>query len=104
MEPAWRNFFENHATVQFQHRMGAYLLLAYVAWHAWTARSVAPGSKAAKRAVAIVGLVLTQAVIGIATLLLVDGRIPLGWGLLHQGFAIVVLGMATAHWRALAVR
>lgn len=104
MEPGWRNFFENHATVQFQHRMGAYLLLAYALWHAWTARGVAPGSKAAKRAFAIVGLVLTQAAIGVATLLSVNGEIPLGWGLLHQGFAIVVLGMATAHWRALAVR
>jgi cytochrome c oxidase assembly protein subunit 15 len=104
MEPAWRNFFENHATVQFQHRIGAYLLLGFVLWHAWTARSVAPGSKAAKRAIVIVGLVLTQAAIGIGTLLAVDGEIPLGWGLLHQGFAIVVLGMATAHWRALSVR
>ncbi len=104
MEPSWRNFFENHATVQFQHRIGAYLLLAYVLWHAWTARSVAPGSKAAKRAIAIVGLVLTQAAIGVGTLLSVNGEIPLSWGLLHQGFAIVVLGMATAHWRALSVR
>ncbi len=104
MEPAWRNFFENHATVQFQHRIGAYLLLAFVLWHAWTARSVAPGSKAAKRAVVIVGLVLLQGSIGVATLLSVDGEIPLGWGLLHQGFVIVVLGMATAHWRALSVR
>lgn len=104
MEPGWRNVFENHATVQFQHRMGAYLLLAFALWHAWAARNVAPGSKAAKRAVAIVGLVLVQAGIGIVTLLTVDGVIPLGWGLLHQGFAIVVLGMATAHWRALSVR
>ncbi|MDP2358460.1 MAG: COX15/CtaA family protein [Beijerinckiaceae bacterium] len=104
MEPAWRNFFENHATVQFQHRVAAYLLLGFVLWHAWTARSVAPGSKAAKRAFVIVGLVLAQASIGVATLLAVDGRIPLGWGLLHQSFAFVVLGMATAHWRALSVR
>jgi cytochrome c oxidase assembly protein subunit 15 len=104
MEPGWRNFFENHATVQFQHRIGAYLLLAFVVWHAFVARSAAPGSKAAKRAVAIVGLVVAQAVIGIVTLLSVDGEIPLGLGLLHQGFAIVVLGMATAHWRLLAVR
>lgn len=102
MEPGWRNFFENHATVQFQHRIGAYLLLAYVFWHAWTARRLAPGSKAAKRAVVMVGLVLTQAAIGVGTLYAVNGEIPLSWGLLHQGFAIVVLGMATAHWRSLA--
>ncbi|MBX9758341.1 MAG: COX15/CtaA family protein [Beijerinckiaceae bacterium] len=104
MDPGWRNFFENHATVQFQHRIGAYLLLAFAVWHAWSARSAAPGSKAAKRAIVIVGLVLCQAAIGIGTLLSVNGEIPLSWGLAHQGFAIVVLGMATAHWRALAAR
>lgn len=101
MEPRWRNFFENHATVQVQHRFGAYLLLAYALWHAWRARRLAPGSKAALRAMVIVGLILAQAAIGVGTLLSVNGEIPLSWGLLHQGFAIVVLGMAVAHWRRL---
>ena len=28
IEPAWRNFFENPKTVQFVHRLGAYIVLA----------------------------------------------------------------------------
>ena len=32
-QPLWRNFFENHLTVQFNHRMIAYLLLAVAVWH-----------------------------------------------------------------------
>jgi cytochrome c oxidase assembly protein subunit 15 len=26
-------------------------------------------------------------------------QMPLHWALLHQGFALVVLGFAAAHWR-----
>src|SRR5262245_12180011 len=32
-QPWWRNFFDNTLTVQFTHRMLAYLLLAYAIWH-----------------------------------------------------------------------
>lgn len=42
-------------------------------------------------------LVLVQAAIGITTLLM---QVPMSLGLLHQGFAIVILGFAVAHWRA----
>ena len=42
-------------------------------------------------------LIVMQAFIGIATLVLV---VPLSWALAHHAFAIVVLGFATAHWQA----
>jgi cytochrome c oxidase assembly protein subunit 15 len=32
MDPAWRNLFENALTVQFQHRMAAYLITGVVIW------------------------------------------------------------------------
>ena len=60
-----------------------------------------PGSPAAKRAGVIAGLVVAQAVVGIATLLM---QVPLWLGLLHQAMAMVVLAMATVHWRRLATR
>ena len=44
--------------------------------------------------------VLTQAAIGVTTLLLV---VPLWAALLHQGFAMVVLGTAVSHRRRLSV-
>lgn len=96
MEPGWLNLFENPKTVQFIHRLGAYALLAVAIWHAVAARLSQGEGPHALRATLLLALVLVQAAIGVATLLYVA---PLGWALLHHGFAIVVLGFAAAHWR-----
>ena len=55
-----------------------------------------PGTTHARRALVLFHLVLIQAAIGIATLMM---QVPLHLALLHQGFALVVLGFAAAHWR-----
>ena len=96
IEPAWLNFFENPKTVQFMHRLGAYVLLAAALAHAAAAWRLTPGSPHAMRALVLLGLVVMQAMIGIAALVLV---VPFGWALLHHVFALVVLGFAAAHWR-----
>lgn len=96
-EPAWINLFENPKTVQFVHRLGAYAVLLLALWHTIAVWRSDPGTTHARRAVLLFVLVCAQAVIGIVTLLLV---VPLGWALLHQAAALVVLGFATAHWRA----
>ena len=96
LEPWWLNVLENITLIQFQHRMVAYALLAAALWHVIAARRVAPGSGAARRATALAGLVTTQAVIGIVTLMLV---VPIWAGLLHQAFAMIVLAMAVVHAR-----
>ncbi len=57
----------------------------------------APGSPLARRATVLAGAATLQAVLGIATLLYVA---PLGLALVHQAFALVVFGLAVAHWRA----
>ncbi len=94
LSPWWRNLVDNVAEVQFQHRMTAYLVLALAIVQAiWTAR-VAPGTSAARRSTGLAGLVALQAAIGITTLLLV---VPIWAGMLHQAFAMVVLGMAVVH-------
>ncbi|KFC75024.1 Heme A synthase [Bosea sp. LC85] len=92
--PFWENFVDNVALVQFNHRIGAYLLLAVALWHAVAMRRAAPGSGSAKRATAIAGLTLAQAVLGIVTLLLV---VPLWAGLAHQALAFMVLAMTVVH-------
>ncbi len=97
--PLWSNFLDNMLLVQFQHRMAAYALLALVAVQAVVAWRMVAKSRAFRRAVALAGLVATQVVIGIATLVLV---VPLWAGLLHQAFAMIVLGMAVAHAQALS--
>jgi cytochrome c oxidase assembly protein subunit 15 len=85
MQPAWRNFFENAMTVQFDHRMLAYLVAITAAFYAWRVRSPA--------ALAMIAAVLAQIVLGIWTLL---AQVPLGLGLMHQGGAMIVF--ATAVW------
>jgi heme a synthase len=99
LSPLWRNFFDNILLVQFQHRMIAYALLALALAQAFYASRAAVGSRAVRRAWAVAGLVAIQASIGIATLVLV---VPLWAGLLHQAFAMIVLGMAVAHAQALS--
>lgn len=97
IDPAWRNLFENPKTVQFIHRMFAYTVLVVAIWHALATRQTLPGTTHARRAWVLVGLVLVQAGIGVATLLT---QAHMHWALLHQGFAVFVLIFATAHWRA----
>ena len=99
LQPVWRNLFENTTTVQFDHRLTAYVLFAVTLAYALAARRIAPGSRAARRAVALAGLVLCQAAIGIVTLVLV---VPLHAALAHQAFAMVVFSMAVVHRRALS--
>jgi len=92
--PLWENFVDNVALVQFNHRLGAYLLLAFALWHMAVLRRGAPGSGGAKRTTALAALVLVQAALGVVTLLLV---VPLWAGLAHQALGFAVLAMAVVH-------
>lgn len=87
LTPAWVNFFENPGSVQFVHRMLAYLVtvLAVLLW--WRLR------RDEKRSVRIaahvmMGTVALQVLLGIKTLLL---AVPIGLGVAHQGGALVVI-------------
>ena len=95
-DPWWLNAFENSKTVQFVHRSFAFAVLAAAAWH-WLASRGGPAA-ASRRAAWLLGLVLVQMAFGVTTLLM---AVPLGWALVHQGTAIVLLGAAVWHWRAL---
>ncbi|MBP2234895.1 cytochrome c oxidase assembly protein subunit 15 [Sinorhizobium kostiense] len=95
-QPAWINLFENPKAVQFVHRLGAYLLIALALMHMIASLRAAPETTHARRSVLLFALVAIQAAIGIMTLVL---QVPIGWGVLHQAGALVVLGFAIAHWR-----
>jgi len=99
LAPLWRNFLDNILLVQFQHRLTAYVILGLALAQALYTSRVAAGSRAERRAFAVAGLVTMQAAIGIVTLVL---AVPLWAGLLHQAFAMLVLGMAVAHAQALS--
>jgi heme a synthase len=93
--PAWQNLFENVATVQFDHRLGAYLLFIAAIAHALQARATVHGG----RAWLLAALVTAQAVLGIAALVSV---VPLPLALLHQFGAVIVLSVAVVHLRAMS--
>lgn len=90
-QPWWRNLFENALTVQFEHRMTAYALLALAIFHAVDAVRSRAGSAAVRGALWLAAAVTLQATLGILTLL---NQVPIGLALSHQAVAIVVLTLA----------
>jgi cytochrome c oxidase assembly protein subunit 15 len=100
LTPAWRNFFENVLTVQFDHRMVAYALWLAVILHAvnvWRTQARGP---ARDGALLLAVAVTIQASLGILTLLY---QAPLGLALAHQAMAMLVLTFATLHAERLTV-
>jgi cytochrome c oxidase assembly protein subunit 15 len=91
--PWWRNLFDNPLTVQFEHRMTAYLLLALAVLHAFDAVRARAGAAAVNGALALAAAITVQATLGILTLLY---QVPIGLGLLHQAVAIGVLTLAVS--------
>ncbi|WP_291992659.1 COX15/CtaA family protein [Candidatus Accumulibacter sp. ACC003] len=91
IDPWYLNFFNNMALVQFDHRLGAWLLAFLVPWFWWKIKSAAAVSATARRvATLLLVVLLVQIVLGISTLLL---AVPVGLGAAHQGGAMLVLGM-----------
>jgi len=95
IRPWIENFVDNHALVQFDHRVTAYLVILLAILHAVDAR-LTGSSGAFGRAAGVATLALAQAALGIATLLL---AVPLWAALAHQILAMAVLTMATVHAR-----
>jgi heme a synthase len=100
-EPWWRNLFDNTLTVQFEHRMTAYALLALALVHAVdTVRSRA-GAAVIGGAWWLVAAIMLQATLGILTLL---RQVPIDLALTHQAVAIAVLTLAVFQAERLAAR
>jgi cytochrome c oxidase assembly protein subunit 15 len=99
--PWWRNLFENTLTVQFEHRMTAYALLALALWHAVDAIRSRAGVSAINGALWLLCVITLQAVLGILTLL---NQVPIGLALMHQACAIAVLTLAVMQAERLAGR
>jgi len=99
LEPLWRNFFENPATVQFIHRLLAISTLAAVAALWWRSRRLSSDDWLLRRGLTVLLVVaLAQVGLGIATLLL---YVPVTIGTIHQGGAVVLLAtLLVADWLA----
>jgi len=93
--PWYMNFFENPLTVQFDHRMLGYLVVAATIGQAvWLAKTPGGQSLVGSAATLAVLLVL-QATLGVWTLLL---AVPLTLGLAHQAGAVLVFIVALYHF------
>jgi cytochrome c oxidase assembly protein subunit 15 len=92
LDPWWKNFFWNMATVQFDHRLTAYVLVAAVGLLWWKLHRVDDAPPRARRAVLLfAALLAVQVGLGIATLLLV---VPLHLAATHQAGAVLVFAAA----------
>ena len=86
MQPLWRNLFENALTVQFDHRLLAYLVVLLVAVQAIVSRTPS--------AWIVFAAAFAQAALGIIT---VVTQVPLHAALTHQAGALVLLCLALWH-------
>jgi len=100
-QPWWRNLFDNTLTVQFEHRMTAYALLALAALHVFDAVRSRAGSAVIGGAWSLLLAITLQAALGILTLL---NQVPIDLALTHQAVAIVVLTLAVFQAERLASR
>jgi len=96
LNPLWLNPVQNITTIQFDHRLGAYILAAAILAYAVTMRRAAPPAR--NRALLLSALVLAQVAIGIATLINV---VPIALALTHQAVALILLFVLV--WNASAL-
>lgn len=94
MSPWYLNVFENVLTVQFNHRMVAYIVAAVALWHVASVLRSTAGPRIHLSAAALGLAILAQIALGIWTLL---AHVPLSLGLAHQAGAAMVFSMAVWH-------
>jgi cytochrome c oxidase assembly protein subunit 15 len=106
LSPWWDNLVDNPVTVQFFHRMLAYIVFVLALLHLADASMNAEG-KARSGARSVFIHVLAQIALGVATLLLVeppyDGGPHLLVALAHQATGLAVLAAVTLQARRLSL-
>lgn len=99
LEPLWKNHFENVTMVQFQHRIGAYVVSLSVIGFvlaAWPyAHKYAIGSGLKRQLMLFSATLLVQMALGIMTLL---GGVPVYLASKHQAVAAVLFAIAIWIW------
>ncbi|MFA5913220.1 MAG: COX15/CtaA family protein [Burkholderiales bacterium] len=91
LRPWHLNFFNNMATVQFDHRLGAWLLALLVPWFWLSARRETLSPRARLCIHLLLGMLALQITLGISTLLLV---VPVPLAAMHQAGAVLLLTIA----------
>ena len=87
-DPAWLDAFEDITTIQFNHRVFAYLLFVLIHLFAWRLWRTGLGGRERLAAVFLLAALWLQVILGISTLLL---HVPISLAAAHQGGAVVLL-------------
>jgi heme a synthase len=90
LEPALRNFFENHAAVQWLHRLLGTLLLIAATYVFVRVRRAAVDRTSARFNTALFALISGQYLLGVLTLVF---RVPVALGVTHQAVAMIISGV-----------
>ena len=98
LDPWYLNFFNNMATVQFDHRLLAWILAFLVTWYGWQAIHAGLNARARLALHLLLAIVAVQIGLGISTLLLV---VPIPLAAAHQGGAVLLFGAALFNAHAL---
>lgn len=91
MTPLWRNFFDNIATVQFDHRVLAMTTFAVIVGWWWQLRRADLPRRLGRAANALLHTAALQVVLGISTLLMM---VPIVLGAAHQAVAMLLFTIA----------
>jgi len=89
--PAWLAAFEDITTIQFNHRLFAYLLVILVGGFSWAAWRSGGGGMVRTGVVLLLAALALQVTLGISTLLL---HVPVPLAAAHQGGAVLLLTAA----------
>jgi len=87
LEPAWKNVFENVATVQFQHRVLAISLFFIIPIFWYLAKGRASAGRLRTGLHLLLAVLIIQVALGISTLLL---HVPVPLAAAHQGGALLL--------------
>lgn len=88
MEPAWLAAFEDVTTIQFNHRMFAYVLAAVLVGFVIAVRRRETQPRIRLAALGVVAALTLQLALGISTLLL---HVPVSLAAAHQGGSVLLL-------------
>ncbi|MCH8071877.1 MAG: COX15/CtaA family protein [Proteobacteria bacterium] len=91
IEPWWRNFFDNMATVQFEHRILAIATFVLIIVYRVQIRKTDLPARLATGVNALLHTAVLQVALGIATLLLV---VPVSLAAIHQAVAMLLFTVA----------
>lgn len=90
LSPWWSNIFENITTIQFNHRLIAWLLMLSIPLFWWLFRNAAE-ARARLALDMMLGIFIIQITLGITTLLF---KVPVALGALHQAGALLLFTAA----------